>query len=50
MFTDTSGDQIMFLAGIDDVQQGETIDGSSVGGGSGRVGSASIGDGGGWLL
>ena len=57
IFTDTSGDQILFLVGIDDVQQVETIDGSSLGnsGGSGgdsgnvTVGS-SIGDGGGWLL
>ena len=37
MFTDTSGDQILFLVGIDDVQQVETIDGSSIGGGDGDV-------------
>ena len=51
MFTDTSGDQILFLAGIDDIQQVETTDGgAAVGGGGGRVASNSIGDGGGWLL
>ena len=72
MFTDISGDEIMLLVGINDVQQVETIDessiggggwisvdnddefsgntGSSIGGGGGRNGSTSIGDGGGWLL
>ena len=63
MYTDSSGEEVMLLVGIDDVQQVETIDGStigggggynggvsvSVGGGGGQVGQ-SIGDGGGWLL
>ena len=49
MYTDSSGEEVMLLVGIDDVQQVETIDGSTIGGGGGQVGQ-SIGDGGGWLL
>ena len=60
MFTDTSGDQILFLVGIDDVQQVETTDGADVGDNGGTGGDpgivivtdagSSIGDGGSWLL
>ena len=37
MFTDSSGDEVMLLVGINDVQQVETIDGSSIGGGGGWI-------------
>ncbi len=53
MFTDSSGEQVMLLVGIDDVQQ---IEVHSIGGGGGLFGviggntGFSIGDGGGWLL
>ncbi len=64
MYTDSSGEEVMLLVGIDDVQQIEAQSiggggglrgdiggntGSSIGGGGGQVGQ-SIGDGGGWLL
>ena len=39
MYTNSSGEEVMLLVGIDDVQQVETIDGSSIGGGGGRLGS-----------
>ncbi len=61
MYTDSSGEEVILLVGIDDVQQVGTIDGSAIGGGGGRIAvdnddefsgntGSSIGDGGGWLL